>query len=41
MVHVVFNHVGDKPPFFDDTSSFDDRKRKMKVYLGSINDSGM
>jgi hypothetical protein len=33
----VFNHVGDKSPFFDDTSSFDYWKRNMKMYLGSIN----
>jgi hypothetical protein len=33
----VFNHVGGKPPFFDDTS-FDYWKIKMKMYLGSIND---
>jgi hypothetical protein len=33
----MFNHVGDKPPFFDSTS-FDYWKRKMKMYLGSIND---
>jgi hypothetical protein len=33
----MFNHVGGKPPFFDDTS-FDYWKRKIKMYLGSIND---
>jgi hypothetical protein len=33
----VFNHVGGKPPFFDGTS-FDYWKRKIKMYLGSIND---
>jgi hypothetical protein len=33
----MFNYVGDKPPFFDDTS-FDYWKRKIKMYLGSIND---
>jgi hypothetical protein len=33
----MFNHVGGKPPFFDGTS-FDYWKRKMKMYLGSIND---
>jgi predicted oxidoreductase (fatty acid repression mutant protein) len=38
MVQVVFNYVGGKPPFFDGTSSFDYWKRKMKIYLGSIND---
>jgi hypothetical protein len=38
MAQVVFNHVGGKPPFFDGTSSFDYWKRKMKMYLGSIND---
>jgi hypothetical protein len=37
MAQVVFNHVGDKPPFFDGKSSFDYWKRKM-MYLGSIND---
>ena len=37
MAQVVFNHVGGKPPFFDGTSSFDYWKRKMKMYLGSIN----
>jgi hypothetical protein len=34
----MFNHVGSKPPFFDGTSSFNYWKRKMKMYLGSIND---
>jgi hypothetical protein len=38
MAQVVFNHVWGKPPFFDGTSSFDYWKRKMKMYLGSIND---
>jgi hypothetical protein len=38
MAQVVFNHVGGKPPFFDGTTSFDHWKRKMKQYLGSIND---
>ena len=38
MAQIVFNHVGGKPPFFDGTSSFDYWKRKMKMYLGSIND---
>jgi len=38
MVQILFNHVGGKPPFFDGTSSFDYWKRKMKMYLGSIND---
>jgi hypothetical protein len=38
MAQVVFNYVGGKPPFFDGTSSFDYWKRKMKMYLGSIND---
>jgi hypothetical protein len=37
MAQVVFNHVGGKPPFFDGTTSFDHWKRKMKQYLGSIN----
>jgi hypothetical protein len=37
MAQIVFNHVGGKPPFFDDTS-FDYWKKKMKMYLGSIND---
>ena len=37
MAQIVFNHVGGKPPFFDGTS-FDYWKRKMKMYLGSIND---
>jgi hypothetical protein len=35
---IVFNHVGGKPPFFDGTSSFDYWQRKVKMYLGSIND---
>ena len=38
MAQTVFNHVGGKPPFFDGTS-FDYWKRKMKMYLGSINDN--
>jgi hypothetical protein len=38
MASVVFNHVGGKPPFFDGVTSFDYWKRKMKMYLGSIND---
>ena len=37
MAQVVFNHVGGKPPLFDGTS-YDYWKRKMKMYLGSIND---
>ena len=37
MAEIVLNHVGGKPPFFDGTS-FDYWKRKMKMYLGSIND---
>jgi hypothetical protein len=37
MAQIVFNHVGDKPPFFDGIS-FDYWKRKMKMYLGLIND---
>jgi hypothetical protein len=37
MVQVVFNHVRSKPPFFDGTC-YDYWKRKMKMYLGSIND---
>ena len=31
----MFNHVGGKPPFFD---GYDYWKRKIKMYLGSIND---
>jgi len=34
----VLNHVGGKPPFFDGTSTFDYWKRKINMYLGSIND---
>jgi hypothetical protein len=34
---VVFNHVGGKAPFFDSTC-YDYWKRKIKMYLGSIND---
>ena len=37
MAQIVFNHIGGKPLFFDGTS-FDYWKRKMKMYLGSIND---
>ena len=37
MAQVVFNHVGGKPPFFDGTC-YDYWKRKIKMYLGSIND---
>jgi hypothetical protein len=37
MVQIVFNHVRGKPPHFDDTC-YDYWKRKMKMYLGSIND---
>ena len=37
MAQIVFNHVGGKPPFFDGTF-FYYWKRKMKMYLGSIND---
>ena len=37
MAQVVFNHVGGKSPFFDGTS-YDYWKRKMRMYLGSIND---
>ena len=37
MAQIVFSHVGGKPSFFDGTS-FDYWKRKMKMYLGSIND---
>ena len=37
MAQVVFNHVEGEPPFFDDTC-YDYWKRKMKMYLGSIND---
>ena len=37
MAQVVFNHVGGKPSFFDGTY-YDYWKRKMKMYLGSIND---
>ena len=38
MAHVVFNHVGGKPPFFDGVKNFDYWKRTMRMYLGSIND---
>jgi hypothetical protein len=37
MAQIIFNHVGGKSPFFDGTS-FDYWKRKMKMYLCSIND---
>jgi hypothetical protein len=37
MAQIMFNHVGGKPPFFDGTC-YDYWKRKMKIYLGSIND---
>jgi hypothetical protein len=37
MAQVVFNYVGVKPPFFDGTC-YDYWKRKIKMYLGSIND---
>jgi hypothetical protein len=38
-VHKIWlKHVRGKPPFFDGTSSLDYWKRKMKIYLGSIND---
>jgi hypothetical protein len=37
MAQVVFNHVGGKLPFFDGIC-YDYWKRKMKMYLGSIND---
>ena len=37
MTQIVFNHVGDKPPHFDGTC-YDYCKRKMMMYLGSIND---
>jgi len=37
MAQIVFNHVGGKPPFLDGTCN-DYWKRKMKMYLGSIND---
>ena len=37
MAQIVFNHVGGEPPFFDGTS-YDYWKRKMRMYLGSIND---
>ncbi|XP_066323229.1 uncharacterized protein [Miscanthus floridulus] len=37
MTQVVFNHVRDKLPFFDGTC-YDYWKRKMNMYLGSIND---
>jgi len=37
MAQIVFNHIGGKPPHFDGTC-YDYWKRKMKMYLGSIND---
>ena len=37
MAQVVFNHVRGKPLFFDGTC-YDYWKRKIKMYLGSIND---
>ena len=37
MAQVVFNHEGGKPPFFDGIC-YDYWKRKMRMYLGSIND---
>ena len=37
MAQIVFNHVGGKPPFFDGTC-YEYWKRKIKMYLGSIND---
>ena len=37
MAQVVFNHLGGKPPFFGGTC-YDFWKRKMKMYLGLIND---
>ena len=37
MAQVVFNHVGGKSQFFDGTC-YDYWKRKIKMYLGSIND---
>jgi hypothetical protein len=37
MAQIVFNHVGGKPPHFDGTC-YDYWKRKMKMYLSSIND---
>ena len=37
MAQVMFSHVGGKPPFFDGTC-YDYWKRKMMMYLGSIND---
>ncbi|XP_066373066.1 uncharacterized protein [Miscanthus floridulus] len=36
MAQIVFNHVGGKPPFLNGIS-LDYWKRKMKMYLGSIN----
>jgi hypothetical protein len=37
MAQIVFNHVGGKPPHFDGTC-YDYWKRKIKIYLSSIND---
>ncbi|XP_066354738.1 uncharacterized protein [Miscanthus floridulus] len=37
MAQIVFSHVGGKPPYFDSTC-YDYWKRKMRMYLGSIND---
>ena len=37
MAQIVFNHVGGKPLFFDGTY-YDYWKRKIKMYLDSIND---
>ena len=37
MAQVVFNHVWGKPPFFDGTC-YDYWKKKIKMYLGLIND---
>ena len=37
MAQIVFNHVGGKPLHFDGTC-YDYWKRKIKMYLGSIND---
>jgi hypothetical protein len=36
MAQLMFNHVNNKPPFFDGISSFDHWKRKMKTHLGNI-----
>ena len=37
MAQIVFNYIGGKPSFFNGTS-FDYWKRKIKIYIGSIND---